>query len=107
MIPSFGYSLGWMGIGRFLILLHGAFPSLGWVRTALKVTELGGATPPCPGKPLAEVKVLHKSVTRALHSDGSTPARVPKFVGSPSRKVLVVAIVPHKSSSRVPVKVVK
>ena len=41
-------------------MLPGAFPSLVWVCTALKVTELGGATPPCPGKVLAEVKVLGK-----------------------------------------------
>ena len=27
---------------------------------------------------------------RALHSDGSTPARVPKFVGSSSKKALVM-----------------
>ena len=89
------------------MLLHGAFPSLGWVRTALEVTELGGATPPCPGKLLAEAKVLGKSVARALHSDGSTPVRVPRFVGSPSRKALLMAIVPHKSSSWLPVQVVK
>ena len=90
-----------------MILLHDAFSILGWVSTALEVTELGGATPPCPGKVLAEVKDLGKSVTGALHSDGSTPARVPRCVGSPSRKALVMVIVPHKSSSRVPLKVVK
>ena len=72
--PFFWVKFGWIGNVRFLILFHGALPGLRWVRTALVVTELGGATPPCPGKLLAEVKVLGKSVTRALHSDGSTPA---------------------------------